>query len=114
MAGMDGVMALAGVEGAIGGDAGDLLIGRDLVQKFRQHGRVADVAGGELDRPDFQRLLVDRAVDLAPDTALRAAMLARSSGKPLRKSIDPPDQLLLLAPGLLSDPPHSTPLHPRP
>ena len=46
----------------------DLLIGRDLVQKFRQHGRVAHVAGGELRRPDFQRLLVDRDVDLAPDS----------------------------------------------
>ena len=42
-----------------GGDAGDLLIGRDLVQKFRQHGGIADVAGGELRRPDFQCLLVN-------------------------------------------------------
>lgn len=30
--GGDGVVALAGVESTIGGDAGDLLIGRDLVQ----------------------------------------------------------------------------------
>jgi hypothetical protein len=29
-------MAFAGVEGAIGGDAGDLLIGRDLLEQFGQ------------------------------------------------------------------------------
>lgn len=32
----DGVAALAGVEGAISGDAGDLLIGRYLVEQFGQ------------------------------------------------------------------------------
>ena len=69
-------MALAGVEGTISGDACDLLIGGDLVEPFRQHGRVADIAGGELSRPDFQCLLFDPDVDLAPYTALRAAMLA--------------------------------------
>ena len=30
-------MALSGVEGSVGGDAGDLLIGRDLVAQFGQH-----------------------------------------------------------------------------
>ena len=34
--GGDGVVALAGDEGAIGSDAGDLLIGRDLVKQFGQ------------------------------------------------------------------------------
>jgi hypothetical protein len=29
-------MALAGVEGTVGGDAANLLIGRDLVEKFGQ------------------------------------------------------------------------------
>ena len=57
--GSDSVMALAGVEGTISGDAGDLLIGRDLVEQFGQDGRVAHVAGGELCRPDFQRRLVN-------------------------------------------------------
>ena len=52
-------MALAGVEGAVGGDAGDLLVGRDLVEKLGQHRRVTDVAGGELGRPDLQGLLVN-------------------------------------------------------
>jgi hypothetical protein len=69
-------MALAGVEGAIGGDAGDLLTGRDLVEQFGQHGRVAYVAGGELGCPDLQCLLVNSNVDLAPDAAFRAAVLA--------------------------------------
>ena len=42
-AGSDGVLALAGVECAISGDAGDLLIRRDLVDQFK-HGRVAHSA----------------------------------------------------------------------
>lgn len=50
----DGVVALAGVEGTDGGNAADLLFGRDLVEQFGQHGGVTDVAGGELGRPDFQ------------------------------------------------------------
>ena len=73
----DGVMTLAGVEGAIGGDAGDLLIGRDLVQQFGQDGRVNNIAGGALGRPDFQCLLMNSDVDLAPDAPFCAAVLAR-------------------------------------
>lgn len=53
-AGCDGVVALAGVESTICRDAGDLLVGWYLVQKFGQHGRVTDVAGGKLGRADFQ------------------------------------------------------------
>jgi hypothetical protein len=37
------------------------------------------VAGGEPGRPDFQRHLVDPEMDLAPDVALRAAVLSRGS-----------------------------------
>jgi len=70
------LMALAGVEGAISGDAGDILIGWDLVQKLGQHGCVADIAGGDLGSPDFQRFLVNSYVDLAPDAAFGAAVLA--------------------------------------
>ena len=84
-------MALAGVKGVIGGDAVDLLIGWDLVQKFGQHGRIAHIAGGELGRPDLQCLLVNSDVDLAPDAPFGVAMFARSSGKQ--------------SPGLFSDPP---------
>ena len=75
--GGDGVMAFARVEGAISGDAGDLLIRRNLVEQFGQHGRIAHIAGRELRRPNFQRLLVNSDVDLAPDAAFGAAVLAR-------------------------------------
>ena len=54
----DGVVALAGIISPIGGDAGNVLIGRDLGQQFGQHGRVTNVAAGDLDRPDLQCLLV--------------------------------------------------------
>lgn len=50
----DGVVVLSGVEGAIGCDCGDLLLGRDLVEQLGQHGSVADLAGRELRGPDFQ------------------------------------------------------------
>ena len=83
-----------------GGDAGDVLIGRDLAQQFGQHGRITYVAAGDFDRPDLQRFLVNPEMDFAPDAALGTAMLARLSGKQ--------------SPGLFSDPPHSTRLHPRP
>ena len=56
--GRNGVMALAGVEGTVGGDAGDLLIGRDLVKQLGQHGRIAHITGRELGGPDLQCLLV--------------------------------------------------------
>ena len=36
----------------------------------------ADIAGGDLDRPDLQRFLIDPEVELAPDPSFRAAMLA--------------------------------------
>lgn len=68
----DGIVAFAGVVGAISGDAGDLLIKRDLVEQFAQHGRVADVAGREPRRPDFQRLLINSDVDLAAAAVLDA------------------------------------------
>ena len=84
-AGGDGIVALAGIEGTICCDAGNFLIGRDLVQQFGQHGCVAHVVSGELGRADFQRLLVNTDVNLAPFTALRAAMLA---GVPLAFALD--------------------------
>ncbi len=73
-------MTLAGIEGAIGSDAGDLLFGRDLVQRLGQHGRVA---GGEPRGPDFEGFLVDPDVDLAPDPAFGAA-----TGVPLAFALD--------------------------
>jgi len=43
----------------IGCDAADVLIGRDLVQKFWQHGSISDVAAGDLDRPNLQCFFVN-------------------------------------------------------
>lgn len=53
-----------------------MLIERDLVQQRRQHRRVADIAGRDLDGPDLQRFLINPYVYLAPNPAFRAAMLA--------------------------------------
>lgn len=41
-------MALAGIEGSVGGDGGDLQLRRDLVEQLGQHGGVIEIAGGEL------------------------------------------------------------------
>ncbi len=57
----------------------------DLAEKLRQHGGVADVAFGDFDSADFQRLLIDPEVDLAPDAAFGAAVLA---GVPLALAFD--------------------------
>jgi len=48
-----------------------------LVEKFGQHGRVADIAGCELRSADFECFLVNSNVDLAPDTAFGATVVAR-------------------------------------
>jgi hypothetical protein len=64
---VDGVVALAGVIGTICGDARDLLFGWDLAEKVRQNRCIADVAPGNLNRPNLKRFLVDPEVDLAPD-----------------------------------------------
>jgi hypothetical protein len=71
-----GIVALARVTGAIGGDTADLLTLGDLAEKVGQDRRGADMASGDLGGPDRQRLLVDAEVDLKPDAPLRAAMLA--------------------------------------
>ena len=60
-----------------GGYRSDILIWWDLVEQFGQHGRVADVAAGDLDGPDLQRLLINSDVYLSPDAPLGAAVLAR-------------------------------------
>ena len=48
----------------IGSNAIDLLIGRDLVQKFGQHGSITNVADGDFDCPSLQRFLVDSMCNL--------------------------------------------------
>jgi hypothetical protein len=42
-------MAGTGVIGTVGGDGGDLLLRRDLGKQVRQHRRIANTAGGDLD-----------------------------------------------------------------
>ena len=64
------VVAFARVAGPVGSDQLNVLIGRNLVQQFRQHGRITDGAAGDLCRPNLQRFLVDTVVYLAPDAAL--------------------------------------------
>ena len=54
------------VVGAIGADAGNRLLRRNLCQQFWPHQCVANGVAGDLDRPDLQRLRVDAQVDLAP------------------------------------------------
>ncbi len=73
----NGVVALTGVVGTVGGDAGDLLVRRDLAEQIGQHRCIADVAPSDLDSPDLQCFLVDPEMDLAPDAPFGAAMLAR-------------------------------------
>jgi hypothetical protein len=68
----DGIVALARILGAICRDAADLLLGRDLIQQFWQYRRIANVAAGELDCPDFLCLFVDTEVNLAPHAPFRA------------------------------------------
>ena len=77
----DGLVALAGVEGAISGDAGDLLLGREPVEQLGQHGRVAHIAGGELGSPDLRRLRVNSKLDLA----LARVRFGRVDGHGLRE-----------------------------
>ncbi len=50
---------------------------RGLAEQVGQDGRITDVAPGDLDSSDLQCLLVDPERDLAPDTPLRATVLAR-------------------------------------
>lgn len=70
----DCVVALARVVGAVGGDAGNLLIERNLAEQFSQHARVAYIAAGDFDRPYFLCFLVDPEVYHAPDLLFLAAI----------------------------------------
>ena len=55
----------------------NVLIGRNLLQQIWQHGRITDVAGGDLDRPNLQCFFIDPYVYFALDPLLLATMLAR-------------------------------------
>ena len=85
----DGIVALSGVAGTLGGDAGDFLVRCDLVEKFGQHGGVTHVAAGDRDGPNRQCFRVDPERDLAPDTAFGTAMPARLP-RAFALDLDPP------------------------
>ena len=70
------LVAFTGVIRPIRSNATDVLIGWNLVQKFGLHGCVTNVATGDLDRPHFERFLIDANVYLTPNTALGASVLA--------------------------------------
>ena len=55
IAGGNRVMALARIVGSIGGDRADVLLVGDLVQQLRQHGRITDIAGRDLDGTHLKR-----------------------------------------------------------
>ncbi len=74
--GVDCVVALAGVEGAMGVEARDFMFRRDLVEQLRC---VTDFTCGELGSPVFPSFLDDPIVYLAQDARFRAVMLASCS-----------------------------------
>ena len=55
----NGIMALARVIRSVCGHRTDLHICGDPTEQFGQHGRIANVATGNLDGSDLQRLFVD-------------------------------------------------------
>lgn len=78
-------MAFAGKIGSVRGHRTDLLVRRDLLEKLGQHERATNAAAGDFDGPNFQRLLIDPEVGLAPKTAFGATVLA---GMPLAFTLD--------------------------
>ena len=72
--GRDGGVTPFGVIDAVGGDAADPLLHRDLRQQVGQNGRIADTVAGHLDGSHFQRISVDTDVDLAPLPAAAGSM----------------------------------------
>lgn len=70
------LVAFARVIRPVCGDAADVLIRRDLVQEFGQHGSITNGAAGDFDRPHFKRYLIDTNVYLTPNAAFGAAVLA--------------------------------------
>lgn len=54
----------------VSGDRHNVLIGRNLLRQLRQHGRITDVAGGDLERSNLQRFFIDTDVYLSPDTSM--------------------------------------------
>ena len=120
--GGDGVMAFTGVEGTVDCEAGDLLVGWDLGQQLGQHGRVTDVAGGELGGPDVPSSSGKQSTGAVPDPPpSRCGSCAESHAAPpvraawrTRRFVPPCLRAFRSSAkqstGLFFDPPHPSPL----
>jgi hypothetical protein len=53
------VVAFARIVGTITGDATDLLVRRDLIEKIGKYGRISDAAARDLDRSYLECFLID-------------------------------------------------------
>ena len=60
----DRVMTLAGIIGAVSGDAADILACRDLAEQVGQDQCITDMAPGDLDSADLQCFLINSEMDL--------------------------------------------------
>ena len=60
----------------IGNDTADVLTGWNLIKQFRQHQRITNIDGADLDFPNLQCFLVDPNGYLTPDTSFWTAMNA--------------------------------------
>ena len=69
------IQAAPRVMRAVRTDTGDRLVGRDLCQQLRQHGRVPNGVAGDFDGPYLQRLRIDPEVNLAQCAAVLGAVL---------------------------------------
>ncbi len=72
----DSVVAFPSVIRAVAGHGADLPGRRDPAEQIGRHRRIDDMATGDLNGTDLQRLFVDPGMDLPPDPSFRAAMLA--------------------------------------
>lgn len=72
-------MACARIVGTVSGHPVNHLFRSDLVSQVRQHSCIIDTTGRDLDGADIQSLCISGDVDLAPDPALRSAVLAALS-----------------------------------
>ena len=69
----DRIMAFTCIICSICGDASDLLIGANPVEKIRQYGRISNATAGHFNRPDLKRFLINLNVNLAPEAAFGTA-----------------------------------------
>ncbi len=73
----DGLVTVPRVVGAIATDAGDALVGWNLLQQRWQDGRITDAVVGHLHGSDLERGRVDPKVHLAPLAAILRPVLLR-------------------------------------